>query len=522
LTPRTVSDLTDDQLVTGYTDAGLTVKLYADEIARRDSAAGLTAATGPRGAAATGHVARMTERQGRAQGSPERRGGGTAGARRAIITAAASAPGVSPGQVLTSRTELAELTSETLRNIAADPEHYGRKHKVATSTWSYPPERQLGDSAVENTAKIEAVCGPGSPRYDAGTGALVATGGVCLPTNVDYSVPTWSTADRPLRDGLPAFQATRGGVQFMSPPDLGVPTLQGAAAGAGLATTVWTEATDAAPGGATKPVWQVACGTPQQVYVNAVPTRVQFGNMQSRFAPEMVAANTEQAIATAAREAELELLTLMYGPSKQVLPRQYLGATRDLLASADLLAQQYRYSHRIGDDAPLTAVFPAWAKGVLRADLARELAHDTMGRDPLAVTDAQIGAWFGARGINALWTLDGLRAGTYGTGGQALPNQFFALATAGAEPQWPNQAADGAFVVGWLLYVEGSFQFLDGGRLDLGVVRDSVLDATNDYETFVEPFEAVAFRGVEVYQVLSTVLPTGGSAGSIASTSYHE
>ncbi len=38
----------------------------------------------------------------------------------------------------------------------------------------------------------------------------------------------------------------------------------------------------------------------------------------------------------------------------------------------------------------------------------------------------------------------------------------------------------------WLLYPEGTFQFLDGGRLDLGVCRDSTLDATNDYESFVE------------------------------------
>ena len=68
----------------------------------------------------------------------------------------------------------------------------------------------------------------------------------------------------------------------------------------------------------------------------------------------------------------------------------------------------------------------------------------------------------------------------------------------------------------------GSFQFLDGGRLDLGVVRDSVLDATNDYETFVEPLEGIAFRGNEVYQVQSTILPTGGSAGSVATASYAE
>ena len=70
-------------------------------------------------------------------------------------------------------------------------------------------------------------------------------------------------------------------------------------------------------------------------------------------------------------------------------------------------------------------------------------------------------------------------------------------------------------MIGWLLYVEGSFQFFDGGRLDLGVVRDSLLDATNDYETFVEPFETVAFRGIEAYQVQSTVAPTGAKFGDV-------
>ncbi len=74
----------------------------------------------------------------------------------------------------------------------------------------------------------------------------------------------------------------------------------------------------------------------------------------------------------------------------------------------------------------------------------------------------------------------------------------------------------------WFLYVEGTFQFLDGGRLDLGVVRDSLLDATNDYETFVEVFENVAFRGLECYQVQSTIKPSGGSAGTVAATSYVE
>jgi hypothetical protein len=391
---------------------------------------------------------------------------------------------------------------------------------VASARWDYPEERQLGDDPAVNTRRLDAVCGLDAGRYDR-NGALVATGGVCAPVNVDYSVPTWSTADRPLRDGLPAFQATRGGIRFVSPPDIGIPGLQATPSGAGLSTGIWTEATDASPAGATKPVWTVACGSEVQVFVNSVPTRIQFGNMQSRFAPEQVAANTEQAIAVSAREAELELLTLMYSSSKQVKPQQFLGATRDLLASVDLLREQYLHSHRIPKSASFTAVFPSWAQGLIRADLARESAHDNAGMiDALAITDAQIDDYFAARGVNVVWTLDGLKAGTYGTGGSAITNQFFPLATGGAQPQWPGQTSDGAFQLAWLLFPEGTYQYLDGGRLDLGVVRDSLLDATNDYETFVEVFESVAFRGLEAYQVQSTVLPTGASAAT--GGTYHE
>jgi len=56
-------------------------------------------------------------------------------------------------------------------------------------------------------------------------------------------------------------------------------------------------------------------------------------------------------------------------------------------------------------------------------------------RDVLGISDEQIDDWFAARGINVIWTLDGLKVGTYGTGGSAITNQFFGLATAGAEPR---------------------------------------------------------------------------------------
>jgi len=468
----------------------------------------LTASAAPAGPA--GRAARMAA----ARGRPRPRPGQDAGASTVTVTAACGSSSVASGSVL-DRESLAALTAETLeQGLYPDARDTGpRRRLVCSARWSYPENRQLTQDARLSTARMEAITSPE---------AVVASGGICLPVNVDYSVPTWAAQDRPLRDGLPAFQADRGGLRFVTPPDIGAPDLQGTASGLGEATGIWTEATDASPGASTKPVFQVVCGSEELVYLNAIPTRLSFGNMQGRFAPEQVAANTDLALSVAAREAELELLALMYDASKQIPADTYLGATRDLLAAADILSKQYRYSHRMASDGPLTAVFPDWAKGVIRADMARELAHDNDGRDVLAITDDQIEAWFAIRGINVIWTLDGLKAGTYGTGGVPITNQFFPVATASTELVWPGQTGDGAFMLSWLLYAEGSYQFLDGGRLDLGVVRDSVLDATNSYEMFVESFESAAFRGIEAYQVQSTILPSGASAGTIAPSSYEQ
>jgi hypothetical protein len=434
-----------------------------------------------------------------------------------VIVAGAGLRDLNPGDPIEDRIVLASAMCDMLNGLDRNEPSTGR-HTVARSRWydAYPEDRRLGRDPTINGEKIGAVCGPT---------AVVASGGVCLPVNVDYSVPTWATADRPLRDGLPSFQADRGGLRYVAPPDIGVVDLQASPSGLGSATGIWTEATDASPASATKPVYHVACGTETLVYVDAIPTRVGFGNMQGRFAPEQIAANTDLAIAAAAREQELNLLTNMYKLSKQVQPDSYLGASRDLLATADLLVQQYRYSHRIPESLGFTAVMSEWMKALLRSDIVREVAHDNAGSiNVWAITDAQIEEWLRVRGItNVIWTIDSLKAGTYGTGGQAITDQFFPIITAGAgELVWPGQSGDTAFRATWLLYPEGAFQHLDGGRLDLGVVRDSTLDATNDYESFVEVFENVALRGLEAYQVQSLLLPTGGSAGTVAVTSYEQ
>jgi len=64
----------------------------------------------------------------------------------------------------------------------------------------------------------------------------------------------------------------------------------------------------------------------------------------------------------------------------------------------------------------------------------------------------------------------------------------------------------------WYLFAEGTFLFLDGGTLDLGIIRDSTLVGTNDYKMFVETFEGIAKVGVESVQVTSTIQINGARA----------
>jgi hypothetical protein len=81
----------------------------------------------------------------------------------------------------------------------------------------------------------------------------------------------------------------------------------------------------------------------------------------------------------------------------------------------------------------------------------------------------------------------------------------FSAQSSGAMNEFPDTCV-------WWLFAEGSFLFLDGGTLDLGIIRDSTLVGTNDYKMFVETFENAAFVGVESLQITSTININGVAA----------
>lgn len=445
--------------------------------------------------APSGAIGKMAKRSGTPKASPEAEGDDPS---RASLIASGAGGAFREGEKLTDRYALAEGMAKILRAARKSGRNTG-DILVASAEWTYPPDRVLesgpeAEISLKDSKLMDAITHPM---------AIVASGGICAPVNVDWSLDTWAVADRPLRDALPAFQATRGGLTYRSPIDF--------AALAG-ATAVWSEATDADPGASVKPVIQISCPSNQTVYVDAIPTRLGFGNMQSRFDPETVAMNTDLAIVAAAHVAEVNLLTkiatLCTGP---ITTAAYLGATRDMLANIDRFMAMYRDVHRLADSQMVTLLLPRWVRDIMRADRAMEIAHDGSSVDPLAIPDSYIQSLFDIRKVNPVWLLDGLAsgavAGTY-------PNQYFTGPVAtGAIPAFPDKAMLYAFI-------EGSIQFLDSGRLDLGVVRDSTLDSTNDYETFVETFEGIANRGFanSAMSLNVQLVASGASAGTSTPT----
>lgn len=463
------------------------------ELARRPDPAAVAAsllasirAPGDDGSEVPTSVRRPRLGEVRAPSDPRRShrpGGGAGDQVRATLVAAGSRDELDSLGALTQAMHLAGSTMKTSGD---------RGRPVASLEWEYPQERRLGKDPAANARVLEQVAGPQ---------AIAASGGICGPVAVDYSVPTFATQERPLRDGLVQFGADRGGVMFTSPP-----TLTELAA----ATSVWTEAIDAAPGETVKTTAAVSCPDLQTVYVDAVPTRILMGNFLQRFNPEVATAQVETALAYAARVAELNLLAKINAASTETTSTAYLGATRDLLATIDLVCAAIRERQRVPRSTMMRVVLSDWVRDMLRADLARELAHDRDGENNLSVTDAQIDAYLAVRGIVPIWILDPLAA--QGTG-RTYPLQGFADQAAGALNGWPTKVV-------FYVFPEGSFTFLDGGLLNLGVIRDSTLNATNDLEMMVEPFESVAFRGIESLKVIAPLAPNGGSAGSVATSTY--
>lgn len=385
------------------------------------------------------------------------------------ITAGADIPGYTAGSTVSDMQEVATLMSKRLHGLRNVNGGNGEQHIVASITTSFPEERVLTQDAESNWAKIREVVSPE---------AIVASGGHVAPFESRYDVFGIGTTARPVRDSLARFQADRGGIRFITPPVL---------SSYDSAVSVWTAANDAAttPNPSAKSSLTVAAAQENTVATDAVTLQLQFGNLATRAYPELIARHNELGLIQHAREAEQYLVSKINAASTAVTSTNLIGFGRDFLVQIGRAAAAYRSRHRMETDAPLRAIVPGWVKDAMAADLALNMPGDN-----LLNAYAEIDGYVAARGVNLTVSLD---------------NTVFGAQGATALVEFPD-----SFV--WQLFAEGSFLFLDGGTLDLGIIRDSTLVGTNDYKMFVETFEGIAFVGVESLSITSTISVNGVAA----------
>ena len=384
------------------------------------------------------------------------------------ITAGADIPGYTAGSALSDMKAVAEAMSKRLHGLRRVNGGDGEQHIVASITTQYSEDRTLTQDAEANWDKIQAVSSPE---------AIVASGGHSAPFTVKYDIFGVGTTERPVRDCLPRFQADRGGIRFITPPVL---------SDYDNAVGVWTNVVDTAPDTATKASLTVSAATENTVATDAVTLQLQFGNLMTRAYPELIARHNELGLIQHAREAETQILTRLTTLSTAVTSTSLIGMGRDFLVQLGRAAAQYRGRHRLPADFPLRAIIPAWVKDAMAADLAIAAPGDNTLN-----AYAEIDGFIASRGINPCYTIDG--SAMTGTQSGGAMNEF-----------------TDTFV--WYLFAEGTFLFLDGGTLDLGIIRDSTLVGTNDYKMFVETFEGVAKVGVESLKVTSTINVNGVAA----------
>ena len=384
------------------------------------------------------------------------------------ITAGADIPGYTAGSPMNDMSAVAEAMSKRLHGLRRVNGGDGEQHIVASVTTSFPESRTLTQDAESNWAKIQAVTGPE---------ALVASGGHSAPYTIKYDIFGLGTTARPVRDSLPTFQADRGGIRFVTPPVL---------SSYGSAVGIWTNTVDITPGTDVKESLTVTAAGENTVATDAVTLQLQFGNLMTRAYPELIARHNELGLIQHAREAEQNLLTKIGAASTAVTTTSLIGFGRDFLVQIGRAAAAYRSRHRLEADAPLRAIVPSWVADAMQADLALNMPGD----GTLAVAQSEINGYVKARGVNLTTSLD---ANVFGAQGVAALLEFADSFT-------------------WYLFAEGSFLFLDGGTLDLGIIRDSSLVGTNDYKMFVETFENVAFVGVESLAITSTISVNGVAA----------
>ena len=292
--------------------------------------------------------------------------------------------------------------------------------------------------------------------------ALLAGGGWCAPSEIRYDFFNIACEDG-LVD-LPTFGVSRGGIRYPVSPSLADVQLAPFVSGFSNASNpwLWTETDDQATvtGTPNKPCFRVPCPTFSETRLECYGVCLTAGNLTNDAYPESTQNTLRLLMAAHSHAMNARFLATMAGLSTAATT--LAGATdnafNSIVGGLSLAASDYRARYGMCVDDVLEVVIPYWVLDAIQADLGWRV-YDP---DFLTITKDQIRAILAARNLRAQFVGDWQIRGS---------GQF---GNVSAMTAWPT-------TVTAMIYAAGTFLKGNGLTLDLGVVRDSTLNAENDY-----------------------------------------
>lgn len=376
-----------------------------------------------------------------------------------IITASADIPGFAMASPFGDRFQVADAFHARARALPVS--HRSPQYApVATIKNQYDTVLSDRTSPADVEAKLKELTNP--QRLYTNGGITTAGGGWCAP-----SVNRYDFFDVSCESGmvdLPTVGIERGGINFPTSP-----TLADVFTGAFTSATnpwLWTETDDVATvtGSPNKPCVRVPCPSFTNVRLECYGICLTAGNLTDNAYPE-------------ATQQQIKLLnSAHYHASNQRYIQQMLtlstaaitggaggaGVISPVLYMLELAAEDYRTRFGMCQDDVLEVILPHWIMAAMRADAAKRQGGDV---EMIAITDNVIADWLDLRKVRAQFVSDWQVRASGLPGFTSDGNGF---------NSWPTS-------VQFMMFAAGTFVRGNGMTLNLGVVRDSTLNAENDH-----------------------------------------
>lgn len=217
-------------------------------------------------------------------------------------------------------------------------------------------------------------------------GSLVAAGGWCAPSETLYDLCAGETTDGII--DLPEIQVKRGGVNFTSGPDF-----------SDLYGNGFRQTEAQAIAGTAKTCYEITCPPFTEVRLDAIGLCIKVPLLTNSAYPELTRRIASGSLIAFQHKVSVDLIADMAtGAGTPIVAGGVGSVASNALNAVALVAQTTREEYRLAQNATLEVVAPMWLKEAIKGDLANR-----SGVDLLAVTDAQINAYFAARNVRVQW-----------------------------------------------------------------------------------------------------------------------